>query len=366
MSSRWLGRLGIYGVMNRDNNLVLLIAIMVTSFVLMASLRPDRFLTLDNFDSMAYQFPEFGIMSIAMMLTMLTGGIDLSIVGMANLSGVFAALAMARFIPEGTTSVQLVFYILGAVILSLATGLACGLVNGLLISRIGIPPILATLGTMQLFTGIAIIITKGYAVFGFPEQFTVLGNEALWIFPIPFIIFVVCASACAVMLNKTSFGLKLYMMGTNPTASKFSGINNAAMLVRTYMLSGLLAAIAGLVVIARTNSAKADYGTSYTLQAILISVMGGVNPSGGFGTISGIVLAVLTLQFLSSGFNMLRFSNFFKDFVWGATLLAVMVMNYLVNNRRSRSRALGLDQREAIVGESDHIDMRPDARRVQE
>lgn len=339
VSMKWLGRLSAHSVMNRNNNLVLLVITMVFSFVLMGSLKPDRFLTLYNFDSMAYQFPEYGILSIAMMLTMLTGGIDLSIVGIANLSGVFAALAMARFIPEGTAPVLLVLYILGAVVLSLAAGVVCGLANGLLVAKIGIPPILATLGTMQLFTGIAIIITKGYAVFGFPERFTVVGNEAIWVFPVPFIIFAVCAVACAVMLNKTSFGLKLYMMGTNPTASKFSGINNAVMLIKTYILSGLLAAIAGLVVIARTNSAKADYGTSYTLQAILISVMGGVNPNGGFGTISGIVLAVLTLQFLSSGFNMLRFSNFFKDFIWGAALLAVMVMNYLVNNWQSRIRA---------------------------
>jgi Ribose/xylose/arabinose/galactoside ABC-type transport systems, permease components len=317
-----------------DGNLIRLVFITVFIFVLMSVLSPERFLTFDNFDSMAYQFPEFGILALAMMITMLSGGIDLSIVGVANLSGVFAALIMLHGIPEGAPEGQIILYILGAVLVAMLTGAGCGFINGFLIAKLNIPAILTTIGTMQLFTGIAIVVTKGYAIFGLPDQFSFIGNEAVGIFPVPFILFIVFAGLFSVLLNKTCYGTKLYMMGTNAIASKFSGINNTKMLVKTYMISGLMAAIAGLVIVARTNSAKADYGTSYTLQTILIAVMGGVNPNGGFGKIAGIVLAVLTLQFLSSGFNMLQFSNFFKDFIWGAVLIAIMVINYIFNTRR--------------------------------
>ncbi len=106
--------------------------------------------------------------------------------------------------------------------------------------------------------------------------------------------------------------------------------------MKTYMMTGFLAGVAGIVMLTRTNSAKADYGASYILQSVLIAVLGGVDPSGGFGTIAGIVIAILSLQFLSSGFNMLRFSNFAKEFTWGIFLLFVMVFNYLMNQRAKR------------------------------
>jgi simple sugar transport system permease protein len=219
--------------------------------------------------------------------------------------------------------------ILLSIAASMLVGLLCGIVNGFAVAKIGIPPILVTLGTMQLFMGAAIIITKGQAIVGLPEIFSQIGNGSLWVVPFPLIIFIACTLKVYILLNKRSFGLKLQMLGANPVAAKYSGINNTAVLLKTYAISGVLAAIAGLVIVAHTNSAKADYGTSYILQAILVAVMGGVNPNGGFGKISGIVMAVLTLQFLSSGLNALHVGNFFKDFVWGIVLLLVMVINEL-------------------------------------
>jgi simple sugar transport system permease protein len=190
---------------------------------------------------------------------------------------------------------------------------------------------------MQLFMGIAIVITEGKAVLGFPEIFSNIGNGTVGGIPIPMIIFTLIAILISIILTKTSFGIRLYMMGTNPVASKFSGINNTALLFKTYLLSGILAATSGLIIIARVNSAKADYGTSYTLQAVLVAVMGGVNPNGGFGKIIGIIMAMFTLQFLSSGFNALHFSNFFKDFIWGVVLILVMIVNYITDTLKSRS-----------------------------
>ena len=276
------------------------------------------------------------MLAIAIMLSMLTGGIDLSVVGIANFSGILAALILSKWAP----ATGMTWPMMGlAIIVSMLTGLLCGALNGFLIGRVEITPILATLGTMQLFTGISIVITKGYAITGYPEAFLFIGNGKLWIFPIPLVIFALFAVVFAFILRSTTFGIKIYMMGTNPTASLFSGVNNVRLILQTYMTTGVLASMAGLVMIARTNSAKADYGESYILQSVLIAVLGGVNPSGGFGAISGIVLAILSLQFLSSGFNMLRFSNFAKEFTWGMFLLFVMVFNYVMSTRKSKRAA---------------------------
>ncbi|PIE33575.1 ABC transporter permease [candidate division KSB3 bacterium] len=330
----------ILDILNRDRNLVQLLVIALVVFGLMSVLNPGKFLTLRNFESMSFQFPEFGILAIAMMLSMLTGGIDLSVVGIANFAGIFAALILTNWIPEAAGSGTIMLMIFIATLVAIITGVTCGVLNGLLIAYAEIPPILATLGTMQLFTGISIVITKGYAVTTYPEQFLVLGNGIIGIFPVPLLIFALFAILFAFILRKTTFGIKLYMMGTNPTASRFSGVNNGVMLMKTYMTTGCLAGVAGIVMIARTNSAKADYGASYILQSVLIAVLGGVNPSGGFGTIFGIIIAILSLQFLSSGFNMLRFNNFAKEFTWGMFLLFVMVFNYLMNTRRAKREAV--------------------------
>jgi simple sugar transport system permease protein len=154
----------------------------------------------------------------------------------------------------------------------------------------------------------------------------------------------VIAGIFALILNRTSYGFNAYMYGTNATAARFSGISNTRVLMRTYWLTGVLAAVAGLVFVARVNSAKADYGESFVLLSVLICVLGGVSVNGGFGGVGGLVLAVLSLQFLSTGLNMYLLevfgssgSTFFRQFAWGALLLLVMVMNYYVEQRRQKT-----------------------------
>lgn len=319
--------------------LVWLFIFMVAVFLLMGIPNPGSYFSLDNFTSMAFQFPEIGIIAIGVMLAMLTGGIDLSMVGTANLAGIIAAMFMVNAIPEGASIGVQATYIFFAFLIVAGVGLACGLVNGLIISRIGTPPILATLGTMQVYMGLAIILTEGKAVLGFPEFFADIGNGALFgVIPNPLIFFVLITAVMYFLLHKTSFGIKLYMMGTNTRAAEFSGINTGRITNVSYSLSGLLAGIAGFILIARTNQAKADYGTSYTLQSILVAVLGGVNPSGGFGSIGGVVIAVLTLQFLSTGMNMLSLSNvnFLRDFVWGLALVIVMAADYFRSRRKEK------------------------------
>lgn len=305
-------------------------------FVVMAALDPLRFLTLGNFSSMAFQFPEFAILSLAMMLSMMTGGIDLSIVGISNLSAVVAALLLSSLAGPEATGLAAAGTIGLAIAAALLVGGICGLLNGLMIGIFGLPPILATLGSGLVFTGVAVAITGGSAVLGFPAAFAFLGNNAVFGLPVPLIIFVAIAATVWLVLERTALGLRIQMLGTNPLAARFAGIDDLAVTVRTYLLSGLFSAAAGLVIMSRANSAKADYGSSYLLLSILICVLGGINPYGGFGRVAGLVLAVLSLQFLSSGLNMLQVSNFAKELIWGGLLLAVMVANGIQFGRKNR------------------------------
>ncbi len=325
----------------RDQNLVRLFVMLLFVFGLMTALRPGQFPTLANFGSMMRQFPEYGIMAIGISLTMITGGIDLGVVGTANLSAILAAKFLIGVVPPGAPPGVVLPYLVAAVLISLATGIACGYFAGILISRFNIPAILATLGTQQLYTGIAVGITNGRPQSRLPLLYSKIGNTELFdLVPLSFIIFVVVAVGVGLLLSRTRFGTYMYLYGTNPKAARYAGIANASILRRTYLISGLLSSVAGLILMARANSAKAEYGAPYTLQCVLIAVLGGIDPNGGFGKIAGVTLAILILQFLSSGLNMFnQVSNFYRDVIWGGVLILVLVFNKLLSARSER-RAL--------------------------
>jgi simple sugar transport system permease protein len=300
-----------------------LAVIAVAVFLAMAVLSPDRFLSWQNLTSMAFQFPEFAILALAMTLTMLTGGIDLSVVGVANLSAIVAALIMTRL--TGSSDGTVVFLI--ALCAALGVGMAAGLFNGLLVAKLGLPAILATLGSGLIFTGLAIALTGGSAVMGLPAAAAWIGNATILGIPTPLILFALLAGGLSLILTRTGFGMKVRMFGANPLAARFAAMDIDAMLIKVYVASGALAATAGMVVMSRANSAKADYGSSYLLLAVLIAILGGVNPYGGYGRIIGVVLAVLSMQFLSSGLNMVGVSNFARELIWGSLLIFVMIVN---------------------------------------
>jgi simple sugar transport system permease protein len=320
---------------NRDKNLFRLFLIMIFVFALMSFLKPDLFLQSGNFISMAKQFPEYGILAIAISLTMITGGIDLAVVAIANLSAIMAAKFLIAQVPAGSSDSYSLQMILIAVIIALLTGIVAGAINGFLISKIGIPAILATLGTYQLFSGIAIVITEGKSISGLPILFSQIGNKDLFdVIPVPLFVYVIVAVIIGVALAKTRFGMQLYLFGTNEKASLFSGLSNTWITMRTYMISGLLSAVAGLIMMSRANSVNADYGSDYTLQCVLIAVLGGINPNGGFGNVQGVTVAIIILQFLSSGLNMFEnISNFYRDIIWGGVLILVLIFNYIINKR---------------------------------
>lgn len=314
------------------NEYTRLLIITIGVFVLMTALRPSSFFTFQNIISMLFQIPEMGLLTLAVTLSFITGGMDLSLVGISNLSAICSGLLMASLTGKTVTPIQIIL----GIIVSITVGIICGLINGVLVSYLKVIPMLATLGTMQMFTGIAMVITKGSSVVGLPEEFSVFGQAAIFGFlPVPVLIFLIGALVVNYMLNKTLLGIELRLIGTNERAALFSGIDVMKSKIKSYMFGGILASVAGVIMMARVNSAKADFGTSYTMQTILIAVLGGVNPSGGKGKIGGVILAVFILQFLSSGFNMLRMSQYAKELVWG--LLLVILVTIMVLSERKES-----------------------------
>jgi len=308
---------------------IILFVTMVFIIIVLSILLPDTFFSLRNFQSMAYQIPEFGLLALAMMIAMITGGIDLSVIATANLSGILAALILTKNITPETGEVQIILTIIIAIFGALILSSICGLVNGLLISYLRIPAIIATLGTMLFYSGIGMAITNGVGVVGFPKQFLAIGSGKFLIFPIPLIIFFIIIVIVSLILDKTLFGQQVYLLGTNPIAARFSGINNDIVLIKTYMLTGFLAGMSSIIMISRVNSAKVGYGSTYLLQAILVVVLGGVNPNGGHGKIFGVIMGILMLQILQSAFTLFGFSPYAKKLIWGLMLLIVMAINFI-------------------------------------
>lgn len=291
------------------------LALLTVAVLVVLVIASPNFVSVANLTSMGFQFPEFGLLSLAVLPTMISGGIDLSVVAVANLASIVAAVILKS--GEGVAWL--------AVPAGLFIGLACGTLNGVLVAYLRLPPILATLGTMQLISGLGIIITRGPAITGLPGWYTAYGNWLVAGFlPLPLVIFTLAAFLLAIILKRTTLGFHLRLFGTNAVAARFAGIPERRMLVLTYAIAGLIAAIAGLVVLARVNSANADYGSSYLLLVILINILAGVNPAGGFGSVLGVTLAVVCLQFISSGLNILSFSAFSRDLFFGGLLIVVM------------------------------------------
>ncbi len=250
---------------NIDRKTLQLIGISVVLFVVMVILRGDRFLRAANIDSMLFQLVEPGLFAMCIAIAYLSKGIDLSIVTTANLVGIVCGIILRLYAaPDGSNAALLIVL---CVFVALIIGALCGLLNGLLIAKLGIFPILVTLGTQNVFMGIGMILTQGRAEGNFPQALLDFGNAHIIGVPLLTVLFLILFAALCVVVHKTPYGRKLQWMGANSKAAWFTGIDNTRVTLTTYVISGVLAALAGIVIMARTNSAKADYGVSYVFTA---------------------------------------------------------------------------------------------------
>lgn len=322
---------GLFGSLTSDvinRRLVILLAALLVSFGLIVG---ENFFTKATMQSMAFQLPELGILSLAMMITLISGGLNLAIISTANLCALAMAYILTKFVP-GSEGFAWVAWQVIAVLAGLAVAAIIGLLNGFVIAYLGVSPILATLGTMTMVKGISIGMTRGNVISGLPDPILFLGNGTVFGVPMAMLIFAAVAIPMAIMLGRTPLGTAIYMIGSNEQATRFSGIDTKRVILKIYLISSLLAAVAALVMMARFNSANASYAESYLLVTILAAVLGGVDPMGGFGKIAGVILSLVILQVISSAFNLLSFSQFLTLAIWGAILIAVTA----VPNIRSR------------------------------
>ncbi len=291
------------------------------------SIGSQYFLTVSNLINVLRQSSVNGIVCVGMCFVMLTGGIDLSVGAVLGLSAVTCASMMAK----------LGFHPVFAVVLALVIGAVVGFVNGLLINNIGIPALIATLGTMTSLRGLCFILTGGLPVYGFTNAFGVIGKGYIGFIPVPVIIMVVVLTAGAYVLNKTKYGRYLYAVGGNREASRLSGIPVDKVMIATYTLSGLLAAIAGVVELSRFSSGNPSAGDGYEMDAITSVVLGGISVSGGEGKFYGVIAGIFLMSILSNGLVMMNVQSYWQQLIKGLVLIFAVGVDALSKKAKTKT-----------------------------
>jgi len=314
-----------------------LYVILVAIVVLMTVLNPERFPTLSNLQSMLSQLPILAFLSLGMMISMLSGGINLAIVSTANFTGIITALTL-RALTGGHSGDATLEATALAMALGVAGCLMVGAFMGWLVAYVEVPAILATLGVTTLLDGVNVVLTRGYTISDFPDALLAIGNGMAFGVPAPFLMLLVVLVLLHFLLNRMPFGFNLYMLGSNPIAARFSNINTRAVLMGDYILSSAFSALTAFVMMGQLNSVKANYAESYVLVAVLACFLGGVDPFGGAGRLSGMILAVIILQIISSGVNLLRVDPFFVTAMWGAIILVLIAVNHFIGRWREARR----------------------------
>jgi simple sugar transport system permease protein len=309
----------------------------LVAVVLFFSVASPQFLSRATFGSVAFQLPDLGLLTLAMLLPVLTGGLNLAITFTANIAGLTAAWILQQ--NGGVDAGLLTFAV--ACIAAVAVGAASGLVMGLVIAYTRAHPILVSLSMMIFLRGLGEFLTRGGDVSGFPTFIQPLGHGSILGFPIPLLVFIACVLAWHVLLTRTKLGFNLYMIGSNIEAAHYSGVNTRKVLVLVYMLSGAMCAIAGIIMLARFNSVRVGHGESYLLITVLACFLGGVNPFGGFGRVIPVFVALVVLQLLSSGLNLMGANQHLATAVWGILLVTVMILRFAAGHLKSLTRLKG-------------------------
>jgi ribose/xylose/arabinose/galactoside ABC-type transport system permease subunit len=282
---------------------------------LVLSLLSDRFLTVSNLVNVLRQSTINGIMAVGMTYVILTEGIDLSVGAVLALSTVVTADLLQRGV-----GVPL------ALLAGLGLGGALGLINGLIITKAKVPPFVATLGLMTVARGLALTYTQGRPITGLPDGFRAIGTGSLGPIPMPIVIAAAAFLAGYVLLTRTRIGEYVFALGNNPVAAHYAGIATARYTTFVYVLAGLLSALAGMILIARLNSAQPTAGLGFEFDAIAAVVVGGTSFSGGEGGLGGTLLGVLVIAVLNNGLNLLNVSSFYQPVVTGVVIALALLL----------------------------------------
>ena len=302
-----------------------IIIIFIVLFVAMSIFAPN-FLTGSNIANVLRQVSINGICAIGMTFVILTGGIDLSVGAIIGVSGVLTAMMMINNVNPIIAS-----------LISLALCTFIGFATGLVISHIGIPPMVATMGTMTSLRGVAYLITGGTPVFGFDSRYAVIGQGYVGAVPIPVIILVLSFAAGIFFLSKTRHSRYIYGVGGNEEVARLSGISVHRIKAFVYAVSGFCSALAGLVMLGRLNSGQPRAGESYEMDVITAVVLGGVSLTGGVGKISHVVFGVLIIGVLTNGMTMMAVDDYWQRVVKGLVLLLAVGFDRFIQRRQQKS-----------------------------
>lgn len=320
----------------------LLVALVLVMTAVNAQLSPF-FLQPNNLLRTSSDFVEIGIMMLPMVFIIITGNIDLSVASILGLSA-----SLLGYLHNAGWNIWV------AAALALLVGALCGLLNGVLIARLGLPSLVVTLGTFSFYRGLAYALLGDEAARGYPEAFTYLGQGRLGDTRVPFalLLFVLLAVAFGLVLHRTRLGRYLYAIGNNEAASRYSGAPVRRIKVGIYTLSGLVAALAGLILAARFGSTRPDIGTGLELSVITTTVLGGVSIAGGTGSMVGAVLALLLIAVTRFGMGLANLQGQVQDIVIGLLLiLSILLPNVgrWLASRPAPSRALALRSGAAML-----------------
>lgn len=299
-----LSNLGVY----------LTLAVLVVIFSVLSS----NFLTAGNMINLFRQIAINGLIAIGMTMVITTGGIDLSVGSILGLTAMVSAYLMTSGVPP-----------IIAILVCLALGALLGLVNGFIIAQYKLQAFIVTLATMTTFRGLTYVISNGKPISNISDSsiFGFIGKGDILGIPIPIFIFFIAFAIAFVVLNKTVFGRNVYATGGNETAAKLSGVDVKKTHIMVYVISGLLAALAGLILISRLNSAQPTLGDGYELDAVAAVVIGGTSLAGGRGRISGTLIGILILGVISNGLNIIGVSSFYQEIVKGLIILVAVFLD---------------------------------------
>lgn len=291
---------------------------------LIFSIASPSFINANNLINVVRQISMLGIASVGMTFALLVGGIDLSIGSQMSMVAVICSIMMTK----GNINPWI------ASILCIVLTSAVGFFNGIIISKIKMPPLIVTLSTMIIIEGVAFIISKGIPIFGFPQGFSILGQGYIGIIPIPVIIMIVILIIGAIILNKTYIGRYFYSIGGNEEASRLSGIDVDKIKCLAYTLSGLFAGIAGVILLSRTNSGQPTMGKGFEFDVLTAVVLGGVSVNGGVGKISNVISGILIIGVLNNGLVLMGMNTYVQSVIKGIVLLIAVAFDFIQRSKK--------------------------------
>jgi ribose transport system permease protein len=300
--------------LGRESGGILVLLIFIAALILTT----NDFLTFTNLDNLIRQVAVFAILSVGQLFVILTAGIDLSVGSVLGLSGGVTALLLTS-----GASIPV------AILAGLGVGLAVGLINGLLVSRLKLPPFIATLGMLGVARGLVLLLTGAKTLAPLPDAFNAIANGSVLGLPSLFWILIIVALLAAFVLGRTIFGRYVYAVGSNAESARLSGVPVNTVLLAVYSISGLLAGFAGILTTSRLGAGIPTAGTGYELQAIAGAVIGGASLSGAKGRVIGAVLGALIMGLLANGGNLLAIDPFYLQIAIGLLIILAVYFDHL-------------------------------------